>query len=116
MGPNTTVTIDYSLSLGGQLISDKESLKFRHGAGEILPKLEEQLAGFSVGQEKYGVICPHDAFGEVDPQLVRVVPVEVFPGHTEVKAGQTYQVGGSKEKATFPSYPKCGGGSCNRRL
>ncbi len=91
IGPNTTVTIDYTLSLGNRLVSDKESLKFRYGAGEILPKLEEQLAGLSVGQEKYIIIGPHDGFGELDPQLIRVVPVEVFPSHREVKVGQTYQ-------------------------
>lgn len=91
IGPNTTVTIDYSLSLGSRLLSDKESLRFRYGTGEIFPKLEERLAGLSVGEEKYITLSPDDAYGEVDPRLVRVVPLEVFPGHREVKPGQTYQ-------------------------
>ncbi len=91
IGPNTTVTIDYSLSLRGGVSSQRESLQFRYGAGEILPKLEEELAGLSVGQEKDITLSPNDAYGEIDPNFIRVVPLEVFPGNTEVKAGQAYQ-------------------------
>lgn len=91
IGPNTTVTIDYSLSLGSGVSSDRESLQFRYGAGEILPKLEEELAGLSVGEEKDITLSPNDAYGEIDPRLIRVVPLEVFSGDTEVKVGQAYQ-------------------------
>ncbi|HIC91944.1 MAG TPA: peptidylprolyl isomerase [Syntrophaceae bacterium] len=91
IGPNTTATIDYSLSLGGGISSHRESLQFRYGAGEILPKLEEELAGLSVGEEKDITLSPEDAYGEIDPRLIQVVPLEVFPGDTEVKAGQAYQ-------------------------
>jgi len=45
IGPNTTVTIDYSLSWEGGVDSHKQSLQFRYGVGEILSKLEEGLVG-----------------------------------------------------------------------
>lgn len=91
IGPNTTVTIDYSLSLEDRGNSHSESLRFRYGAGEILPKLEEELAGLSVGDEKNITLSSSDAYGEIDPHLIRVVPLEVFPSDTEVKTGQAYQ-------------------------
>jgi len=91
IGPDTSVTIDYSLSLEGGVSSHKESLQFRYGAGEIFPKLEEELVGLSVGQEKDITLSANDAYGEIDPHLIRAVPLEVFPGDTEIKAGQAYQ-------------------------
>jgi FKBP-type peptidyl-prolyl cis-trans isomerase SlyD len=91
IGPNTTITIDYCLSLGGGLVSDKESLQFTFGTGEIFPKLEEQLTGLSVGQEKYIALPPQDAFGKMDSQLILAVPLDLFRSLTGVKAGQGYQ-------------------------
>ncbi len=91
IGPNTSVTIDYSVSFESGVGSHRDSLRFKYGAGEILPKLEEELAGLSVGDERNITLSPNDAYGEIDPNLIRAVPLEVFPGDAEVKAGQAYQ-------------------------
>jgi FKBP-type peptidyl-prolyl cis-trans isomerase SlyD len=101
IGPNTAITIDGCLSLEGGLVSDEESLQFTFGTGEVFSKFGEQLTGLCVGQEKYIASSLQDAFGEVDPQLIRSVPLDVFPSPTGMKAGQAYQGADESGKRRF---------------
>jgi len=48
------------------------------GQGEILPGLEESLLSMKVGETKKIVLEPSKAFGERNPQLVRVLPLSEF--------------------------------------
>jgi FKBP-type peptidyl-prolyl cis-trans isomerase 2 len=48
------------------------------GSGEILPGLEESLTSLKVGESKKIVLEPSKAFGERNPQLVRVLPLSEF--------------------------------------
>lgn len=101
IGPNTAITIDCCLFLGGGLVSDEEPLQFTFGTGEVFPKLGEQLTGLCVGQRRYIASSLQGAFGEVDPQLIRCVPLDVFPSPTGMKAGQAYQGADQSGKRRF---------------
>ena len=48
------------------------------GSGEILPGLDECLQGMKAGETKKIVLEPAHAFGERNPQLIRVLPLSEF--------------------------------------
>ncbi len=49
------------------------------GEGRLLPALEQQLGALEVGAEREIVLEPADAYGELDPELLRPVPLERIP-------------------------------------
>lgn len=48
------------------------------GKGHVVKGLENALKGMSVGEQKSIEIQPPDAFGERDPNLVRILPIAEF--------------------------------------
>ncbi|PWF47757.1 FKBP-type peptidyl-prolyl cis-trans isomerase [Massilia glaciei] len=98
---NTVVTVNYKLSdAQNNLIEDgSQPMVYLHGGYEnTLPKIEEELDGKEVGYATMLQIEPDDAFGDYDPELVKVEarsnlpePLEVgmqFEGMPEGVAGQ----------------------------
>lgn len=72
---NTVVTVNYKLSdAQNNLIEDgREPMVYLHGGYEnTLPKIEEELDGKEVGYAATIQIEPDDAFGEYDPELVKM--------------------------------------------
>jgi FKBP-type peptidyl-prolyl cis-trans isomerase SlyD len=94
----TVVTIDYTLTddKGEVLDSSKgeEPLVYIHGAGSIIPGLENALAGKSVGDALQVTIAPVDGYGERDEELVQAVPRSRFPG-ASVEVGMRFHAQGS---------------------
>lgn len=80
---NVVVSLGYQLHLGDEQIIDAanqdEPLVYLHGAGNIIPGLERELAGMQVGEEKQVVVPPADAYGEVDKEEYQSVPRSIFP-------------------------------------
>ena len=61
---------------GGEVLDSsqgQEPMAYLHGAGNIIPGLEEQMAGKKVG-DKFTVILPADAYGEFNPEAFIQVP------------------------------------------
>jgi FKBP-type peptidyl-prolyl cis-trans isomerase 2 len=48
------------------------------GKGNVIKGLETALGGMGVGEQKSVEVQPQDAFGERDPNLVRILPVSEF--------------------------------------
>jgi FKBP-type peptidyl-prolyl cis-trans isomerase 2 len=48
------------------------------GENRLIPGLENALSKMKSGEEKTVVVHPKDAFGERDPELVKLVPLKVF--------------------------------------
>lgn len=87
----TMVSIHYLLRDrdGKQLDSTRAKgapLQYLHGSGDMLPGLEEELEGKSVGEKLEIRLPPQRAFGLVDPNLMQTVPIELFEG-TDVQVG-----------------------------
>ena len=83
VGPETIVAIQYRLMLeDGTLVetTDKEGpVSFRYGGGEILPALEAAVTGLGVGESKEVKVPPKDAYGELDPEGFKLIPLDSVP-------------------------------------
>ena len=68
----------------------KNSVVSLHGGYDgIFPLVEEALHGKNVGDTVEVALSPDDAFGEQDPELVRIEDVSVFP--VEVEVGMMFE-------------------------
>lgn len=78
-----TVGIEYTLTLDDGTVADsnvgQDDLTYTQGAGQILPALEEALAGRDVGDEVSVKIAAADGYGTVNPDLRRQVETEQIP-------------------------------------
>ena len=79
------VSLEYTLKgTDGKLIESnkgKEPLKYIHGTKMMIPGLEKELAGMKVGGEKNVTVKPEDAYGLVNPQAYRELPMEQIPAN-----------------------------------
>jgi len=84
---NTVVTLHYKLSdAQNNLIEEsREPMVYLHGGYEnTLPKIEEALEGKDVGFQTTIQVEPEDAFGEYDPDLIKIEPRNRLPEPLEV--------------------------------
>ena len=84
---NTVVTLTFQLYDGdGTLLeSTEEPIAYLHGGHSgMLPKLEEALATKKAGDSVSVTVEPEDAFGEYDPELVKIEPADRLPPEVEV--------------------------------
>jgi len=93
----TMVSIHYTLrDRDGKLLDSTRTngvpLQYLHGSGDMLPGLEEELDGKSVGEKLEIRLPPQRAFGLVDPSLKQIVPIELFEG-TELQVGTVLNSG-----------------------
>ncbi len=92
---NTVVVIDYTLTNNeGQVIDSSEGagpLAYLHGAGNIIPGLEDALLGKEAGDEVKASIEPANAYGERHEALKQEVPAELFSGVEKVEVGMQFQ-------------------------
>lgn len=92
---NTVVSIHYTLTDddGVQLDSSqgKEPLTYLHGAGNIIPGLEDALEGKKAGDSLKVAIQPAEAYGEYQDGLVQQVPRELFDQGQDLQPGMRFQ-------------------------
>ncbi len=89
------VRFHYSLKVDGEEVDSsagKDPLAYVHGRGQIIPGLEEHLAGMEVGEQKEISIPPEKAYGPRDPEAVREVPKAAFEDPDGLEVGD--RVGG----------------------
>ena len=84
---NTVVTVEYTLSdaQNNVLEENGEPIIYLHGGYEnTLPAIEAALEGKSAGFSVMIQVEPEDAFGEYDPDLVRLEARDKLPTPLEV--------------------------------
>ena len=84
---NTIVSLRYKLSdAQNNIIEEPDTLMvYLHGGySGTFPKIESLLDGKDVGFETTVQLEPHDAFGEYDPNLLKIEPRERFPEPLEI--------------------------------
>jgi FKBP-type peptidyl-prolyl cis-trans isomerase SlyD len=84
---NTVVSVSYTLSdAQGNLIEQSdEPMVYLHGGYDgTFPKIEEVLDGHETGYETQIQLEPDDAFGEYDPELVKIEERGRFPEPLEI--------------------------------
>lgn len=84
------ISMEYTLTVDGEVLdSSKEDgpLEFLQGYQNIIPGLESEITGMTVGESKEVTVAPADGYGEVDPADVKDISLEEFPGEIPVEVG-----------------------------
>ncbi|MFZ5561045.1 MAG: FKBP-type peptidyl-prolyl cis-trans isomerase [Pseudomonadota bacterium] len=91
---NVVASIEYTLTDDQGTVIDSsvggEPLSYLHGAGNIVPGLEDALAGKKVGDSFKVSIPPAEGYGEKNDALLQVVPRSMFHGVDQVEAGMQF--------------------------
>lgn len=91
----TAVSLEYTLkNTSGEVIDSANAdspLVYLHGAGNLIPGVENALAGKSVGDEVQVTVAPEDGYGSrVEEMVVKVPRAELPEG--ELQIGMQFQV------------------------
>ena len=85
--------IDYVLTDDdGDILDESQNGEFAylHGAQNIIPGLESALEGKQAGEKLNVSLEPKDAYGEIDPQRIQVVPRDMFQTDEEIVPGMQF--------------------------
>ncbi len=95
--PNSVVTLHYTLKDNdGNIIDQSEdgSFLYLHGAMNIIPGLENALAGKSAGEEFSVKVSPEEGYGVKDPARIQEVPKDMFEGVDDIQVGVQFHAQG----------------------
>jgi len=84
------VTLDYTLIVDNQIIdSSKENgpIRFVQGSGEIIPGLERQLNGLSLGENQTFTVSAVEGYGEFKEDRLIDIPRDEFPESIPLEVG-----------------------------
>ncbi|MDD3354813.1 peptidylprolyl isomerase [Zoogloea sp.] len=84
---NSVVTLNYRVTNpeGAEVDDGKEPLIYLHGGhDDLFPKLEEALDGKTIGDTVTVRLHADEAFGEYDPELVQIEPLDNLPEEIQV--------------------------------
>lgn len=88
---NLVVGLEYTLRLDdGEVIDSSDNnvpLEYLHGHGQLIPGLERELHGMSVGDEKTVTVAPEEGYGEYDEDAFEAVPLSAFPDDVDLSPG-----------------------------
>lgn len=91
IGTDSVVSIHYTLKDDTGTVIDRseagEPLAYLHGHGNLIPGLEQELAGKNSGDELTVTVPPAQGYGEYDEGLVQSVPRRALRGIKDVKVG-----------------------------
>ena len=89
------VSFDYTLKNDDGAVLDSsenaEPMAYLHGAGNIIPGLEQALEGKAAGDEFKVSIESADAYGDYEDALTQVVPRNMFQGVDNIEVGMQFQ-------------------------
>lgn len=87
---NKVVTLDYTLTDdSGEVLDQSRDGQFvyLHGASNIIPGLENALAGKAAGESLSVKVSPEQGYGQRDENLSQVVGIEMFESPDDVAVG-----------------------------
>ena len=98
IGDNSVVSMHYKLTdASGEVLDSSdggEPLTYLHGAGNIIPGLENALVGKVAGDSLKVEVPPAEGYGEIRQELMQVVPREAFQGVEQLEPGMAFQAQG----------------------
>ncbi|MBS0465474.1 MAG: peptidylprolyl isomerase [Proteobacteria bacterium] len=71
-----------------------QPLAYLHGAGNIVPGLENAMTGRAAGDRFDVQVAPEQGYGVRDPNLVQAVPRAAFQGVDVIEPGMQFQAQG----------------------
>lgn len=86
------VKVEYEGSLDDGTVFDSSQkhnklLEFEIGAKQVIPGFEKAVVSMKKGEEKKIKLKPAEAYGDVNPQLVKKLPRSQLPAEMELKKG-----------------------------
>jgi FKBP-type peptidyl-prolyl cis-trans isomerase SlyD len=90
---NKVVVINYTLTdEQGNVIDQSQdgSFAYLHGAHNIIPGLENALAGKQAEEKLQVTISPEDGYGARDDNQIQAVPRDMFPADVEIQVGMQF--------------------------
>lgn len=95
---NRVVTLNYTLRDEQGAVLDtstgRKPLSYLHGKGNIVPGLEEALAGKAAGEKLDVTVAPERAYGLRDERLVQIVPRARFGEVANLQPGMQVRANG----------------------
>jgi FKBP-type peptidyl-prolyl cis-trans isomerase SlyD len=95
---NRVVTLHYILRDEQGAVIDTSSgrvpLSYLHGKGNIIPGLEQALAGKTAGDKLDVTVAPEQGYGRRDDRLVQIVPRNRFGEVSDLKPGMQVRTSG----------------------
>lgn len=91
------VTLNYTLTDEQGTIIDQSNdgnFAYLHGANNIIPGLENALAGKSAGDSLEVSVDPTEGYGERDPAKTQTVPRNMFPEDATIEIGMQFHAQG----------------------
>lgn len=76
------VSMVYELKIDNEIIdscTEDDPLQFIQGRGHIIPGLEREIEGMTIGESKHVLVKAEDGYGEFDPEQIVEVPKTEFP-------------------------------------
>ena len=93
-GEGKVVSIHYTLKDDDGRVLDSsaggEPIDYLHGAGNIVPGLESELAGKGIGTRCQVRVAPGEGYGEHDPEMIHRFPKSAFPDGIEFEPGMQF--------------------------
>jgi len=97
IGPDTVVSMHYTLTNDAGEVLDssqgQDPLAYLHGAGNIIPGLENALTGKTQGAKLKASIQAEDAYGVRREELIQAIPREMFAAE-DIEPGMVFQAEG----------------------
>ena len=91
---NSVASFHYTLTDStGKVLDSSEGqdpLSYLHGAGNIIPGLEEALEGKAVGDKLNVAVNAAQAYGLRDDSLVQELPTTMFSGIEQIEVGMEF--------------------------
>ncbi|GMR07003.1 MAG: peptidylprolyl isomerase [Gammaproteobacteria bacterium] len=109
---NMVVTIDYTLTDADNNILDKSEqgqFNYLHGAGNIIPGLENALSGKTAGDSLKVEIPPEDAYGHRDDSKTQAVSMDMFENKDDVQVGMQFNAEGPDGEVLFITVARING-------
>src|SRR3990172_3867427 len=105
------VTMEYTLKVDGVVTDSSEGgepLEYVHGAGNIIPGLEQEITGMALGDSKEVLVAAADGYGEEDKEAFMDVPRDQFPDEIPMQVGTELQVKNQAGQPMFARIDKVG--------
>ncbi len=97
---NRVVTLHYTLRDEQGVVIDSSSgrapLSYLHGKGNIIPGLEQALAGKTAGDKLDVTVAPEQGYGRRDERLVQILARNLLGEVAELKPGMQVRATGPK--------------------
>ncbi len=90
------VKVEYTGTLDDGTVFDtsegREPFEFEVGSGQVIKGFDEAVIGKEKGEEISVVLEPPEAYGEIDPDLQKIVAREKLPKEREPKLGRILEL------------------------